>query len=400
MDMEHNIMLIGDTGSGKSSLANCILDKEVFKTSQEPHACTKEPSKQTNVVDGKKFTVIDTEGFQDENGISKDQIHKLGELIRNDIAGLNVIAAVIRFSDHRFSQNVINEFKFIFDTFQTNEIIDHMCIIFSFYKYSADKSVKEIEFMAEVKNLIMVSTGIENVKDIPMFFLQTRKQSTPEFLAEIKKLRSFITSVDLLETKEARDAHYGYKEVTESEIKVLSGSKVEGDKEYEVYVDRERIKYILNNGAEPKFSEWKILRTYNELVKETWKEYDYHHFVNFEISGDVKYKIFEDRYKVVTKDYRTGEVQKSSCYIREKTNREVIARRKKEKLSRTIKEFHRCDSNNIYFKVYDEYRYKTIDFDGRVSYSPWKRDWFSLKIINETIQKRDWFSLYIILYLV
>ena len=69
-----SILILGETGNGKSSLGNFILNKEnAFSTSDNTSSETKETNGKYGEGDTKNIFVIDTPGLQDPEG--KDKIN-------------------------------------------------------------------------------------------------------------------------------------------------------------------------------------------------------------------------------------------------------------------------------------------------------------------------------------
>ena len=57
------IVIMGENGQGKSSLGNCLLDKDCFKVNPLSGDCTKMPVMESCIFEGNKYYVLDTPGF-------------------------------------------------------------------------------------------------------------------------------------------------------------------------------------------------------------------------------------------------------------------------------------------------------------------------------------------------
>ncbi|XP_065806407.1 GTPase IMAP family member 7-like [Labrus bergylta] len=103
MDGSRRLVILGKTGSGKSSLVNTIFGEDICKINHTSKSETSECKAATKCVNGKSLTLIDTPGFFDTNMSENDLKPEIVKCIVESAPGPHaflIVFKVEKFTEH------------------------------------------------------------------------------------------------------------------------------------------------------------------------------------------------------------------------------------------------------------------------------------------------------------
>ena len=391
---EITVVMIGDTGAGKSSFGNYYLGTNAFEANDSEAAVTTEAVAKSNIVDGCVRWVIDTEGLNDGQSINAVQIQKLAQLMRNYQRGVNAIAIVLNGQHDRFSQGVKDIIKFAYSAFATKEALNYFCIVFTkcYTRTNPKRDTKQTRYMTAVKNYLSEISGtpIDEVPEIPVYFVDCYPEGENTDSETNKNLfHGWAMLHDPLDTSKFKEASYREDRIEETRTKHSTGFETIGDTTYELFEDQKRTKIVPNNRDPPRYSEWICTKKYKEAIKKEITERKNNVDLGYRYSNDglIRYKATVDQEKKTVRDLRRNkDISNTGWYnISEErlteAGRIVTVIEKRNRKFETKNVVHHSGHGffggndhthvTLVHRVYQEQRTNTTDFDGRTTSSDW-----------------------------
>ncbi|KAG4085982.1 P-loop containing nucleoside triphosphate hydrolase protein [Neocallimastix lanati (nom. inval.)] len=264
-----SLILLGETGNGKSSLGNFILNKQVFSVSDNPESETKETKGEKGDGDNAGIFVIDTPGLQDAEGTDRQHLIQMVEYIKSH-PGLQGIILVFNYHQDRFPLNVKTIIQLLCNMFPCPTIWSNVALVWTKYYYFLPKEVKQQKevkirrYLPEVLDLVRATNGDPNINSFPTFFIDSDfEQKDLHSCEEVNRLIAWVHQLDPIDEKKVRVVDPVIKETVEEKDERTT-TTIEGNVEHIKIEYFKRKKQIYYDGS-ISYTDW---IKYNEKNKD------------------------------------------------------------------------------------------------------------------------------------
>ncbi len=275
MTNKSTILLFGQTGVGKSSLGNILLnDQNAFKISDKPESETKITLGKLN--ENEDIFVIDTPGCQDSEGKDKEHYNQMIEYIKSQ-NDLKVILLVYNYCENEEKNNLNKSNKtnleMINNIFKDIDIGNHLGVFFThFYSKETDEQTKKEKENLKLKEINKILKSSES--NIPIFYgnIIKGKEIKMETKAEILRIIKWAKTLKPIDIKKANEK--AIEKARNIEEDIQHKVEMEGDYiiEYDLIKKREVITYYDNSIKEGPWSNPEKKNEHRRLNEELIKK--------------------------------------------------------------------------------------------------------------------------------
>jgi GTP-binding protein EngB required for normal cell division len=261
------VIMLGETGVGKSNLGNFLLNKNLFDVSDLLKSQTQFVSK----GESNDIFALDTPGVNDTSMNENLDEEHLTDIVKSfkKEKDLNSILILLNYQNTRLARNLKIMIKLFCAIFHISFFIEHLAIIFTRCfdedgrpndeELNKKKKQYDNEIKAIIKSTIINEEWNES-NTIQYFFvnLNPKKKTLDEKTKEeMLRLKLWIISNDYMNTDIVQiEKHPGYKE--EDEVEEFQEKRIVGEKLVIKTFKKSRKKLIYVDGSVKYEGDWKI----------------------------------------------------------------------------------------------------------------------------------------------
>lgn len=198
------IVLIGETGVGKSTVGNTFLGKEVFKTGSSIDAITQETRFEKGKFLGdsneQDILVGDTQGYNDPNGKDKKNASQMINVLK-DVRTLNAFILVFNGGNIRWNEatwSVLNLLNNMFPNFW-----DNLIVVINFWPADQrsqnrrkQQKRQEGDLTQDIKKNLKLKYGVEKIRIsfLDVLYDKDDDEEKSIFYNEIRNIQIIINS--------------------------------------------------------------------------------------------------------------------------------------------------------------------------------------------------------------
>ena len=271
------VIILGETGVGKSNLGNFLIKANDFKTSSS----TNSETQHCFYGESKEIIVIDSPGANDSSQNDDIEEEHLIEIVKafKKAKYLNTILILLNYQQPRLSKNLKIMIKLFSSVFKISFFLKHLGIVFTRCfdedgrPEQEDLDEKKKEWDKEIKLIIKSTLINEELTDdkIQYFFVNLnpkKKKLDKGTDEEMTRLKLWIISNEFINTDivEEND-HPGYKE--EEEEQEYEEKNIEGEKLVIKKFKKIRKKLIYVDGSVKYDGDWvtSLVETREEAIE-------------------------------------------------------------------------------------------------------------------------------------
>ncbi|TNV86470.1 hypothetical protein FGO68_gene12229 [Halteria grandinella] len=203
------IIIVGKTGTGKSTLSNEFVGTSRFAVSSSLKSQTKKCQIEKGTYQGQKVEIIDTPGFLDSSGSDQEIMTDIFECLMNySQQGFNICVMPISAMDPRLDGGTVNILKLV-TTLLTQKSLLHMFIVITqLNNLNATEQAKKIDIIRQQLPKMLQQEDLGSIANLHqlIFYRHGQRPTGLEPLAAV--MPSFKQKV--FKPKLDEDAQYQY----------------------------------------------------------------------------------------------------------------------------------------------------------------------------------------------